>query len=123
VLGAIALLAGSACADTSCTLIGCSNGLRIEFNAPPTSPFRLEASSSFAGGPAYVFECTNVSVCNAQAVFFKDYLPATTKITLTTVAGTTTVDVTPAYSEFQPNGSRCGPTCTVATVQIHYPGT
>ena len=122
VLATSIVLAGSACFDSACTLVGCSSGLRIDFNAPPTMPFRLEASSGYAGGPAYVFECTVVAQCNAQYVFLTDYLPPSATIKLTTAAGTTTLDVTPAYGKFQPNGSRCGPTCTVATVQIHFPG-
>ena len=50
VLATSIVLAGSACFDSACTLVGCSSGLRIDFDAPPTMPFRLEASSGYAGG-------------------------------------------------------------------------
>ena len=121
VLIAAVLLTASACIDSACTLIGCSSGLRIQFASPPTTAYRIEATSGFAQGPKYVFDCPNVAMCNAPTIQLNDYLPPTVTINVITAAGTTTTEVNPEYSKFQPNGSRCGPTCTVATVQVPFP--
>ena len=121
VLSTALLLATSGCINGACTLIGCSSGLRVRFLTPPTAPYRIEATSGLPQGAVYVFECVNLAMCNGDSILLTDYLPPSATIKVITAAGTTTTDVTPEYSKFQPNGSRCGPTCTVATVQVSFP--
>jgi hypothetical protein len=121
VLATAIALVGSGCIDTACTLIGCSSGLRVKFLTPPSAPYRIEATSGLPQGQVYVFECVNLSMCGADSILLTDYLPPSATIKVITAAGTTTTAVTPEYSNFQPNGSRCGPTCTSATVQVPFP--
>jgi hypothetical protein len=115
------LLVTSGCIDTACTLIGCSSGLRVKFLTPPSGPYRIEATSGLPLGATYVFECANLSMCIGDSILLTDYLPPSATIKVITASGTTTTQVTPEYSKFQPNGSRCGPTCTVGLVQVPFP--
>lgn len=121
-LAAAAVVLATACNSLTqaCTLIGCVSGLLIAFDAPPTVPYHLEVSSGRPASSAkYVFDCATPGQCASP--LFPDYLPETAIITVTTAAGTKTVEQTPAYITRQPNGPSCGPTCRSATVTISLP--
>jgi hypothetical protein len=122
--GAFALAMSSTVAvGCECTLVPCQNGLEVQLATPATVPFRIEVSSSGGyPGAAYVYECKNLGSCLGDRAFFPDFQPVTATISVITATDTTKTDVRPSYSEYQPNGSRCGPTCTVARVEIPFPG-
>jgi hypothetical protein len=115
--GGIALLVSAGC-DTfrACTLIGCVNGLMIQFAAPPTSAYRVEVSSG--NGTVNVFECPTAQCGGAR---FEDYFPQTATVTVITAAGTTTTTIAPEYTESYPNGHACGPACRRANVTVSPP--
>jgi hypothetical protein len=117
-LGLLAFASGC-----SCTLIGCTNGLRIRLRTAATAPYRIEATSGGFPGATYVYDCPNLDNCFVQEAFFSDYMPQSVTIKVITAAGTTTTTVQPRYEDFEPNGKHCGPTCRVATVEASFPGT
>ena len=112
---AAGLLAASGC---SCTLIGCQNGLAVILKTEPTVAYRIEATSGFSG--KYVCECADPKTCIRP--FFADYLPASVTIKVITAAGSTSTTLNPSYEKSEPNGPHCGPTCTLATVEVPFPG-
>jgi hypothetical protein len=110
-----ALLAG--CLPTqSCTLIGCFDGLAVEFQTPPAGAFRLEAS--VPGDPTgYAIDCTSADTC---APVFQDLIAEQVTIRLITQQGTRTQQFQPNYENQYPNGRQCGPACRQA--KVTFPG-
>ena len=104
----------------SCTLIGCVNGLFVEFSQPTPGPFRVEVRGT-SSMTVHVYECTSATGCGQGLAMFEDYFPQSVTIKLTTAAGTTTMSATPVYTESQPNGKGCGPTCRSARVTVPAP--
>lgn len=105
--------------DDVCTLVGCQNGLRVEFSARPAGPFRVEVSTPGAtpGGPTFVLDCPDPTRCGAGA-YFPDFTPTHVTVRVTTPAGVVTRDFTPTYRTHTPNGEDCEPTCREATVRV-----
>ena len=102
-----------------CTLIGCVNGLIVEFSAPATAPYRIEVRSNAL--TVNVYECTVLNQCYPHGAIFQEYFPGEVTIKVVTAAGTTTTSATPTYRESQPNGEGCGPTCRTARVTVPFP--
>ncbi|WP_420130168.1 hypothetical protein [Longimicrobium sp.] len=112
-----ALLAG--CIPTgACTLIGCFDGLSVEFSRPPAGPFRIEATVA-NGTAVQPIECTDASSCDLT---FRDLIAEQVTLRLTTAEGTLTQSFQPRYEDLYPNGRRCGPSCRQATVTFQLPG-
>lgn len=96
----------------ACTLIGCHNGLSVEFERPPAGAFRIEAS--VPGDPTqYTIACTSAAACFPM---FPDLVAEQVTIRLITQEGTRTQEFRPRYQDVHPNGRRCGPACRQATV-------
>lgn len=103
----------------ACTLIGCHSGLTVKLDGAPAGAFRVEAFVA-ENGPRQVLDCTGVAQCGTE-VRFDNYTPESVTIRVTTAAGVTTQSFQPAYSDYQPNGAECGPTCRTATVTASLP--
>ena len=104
----------------SCTLIGCINGLFVEFSLSAPTAYRVEVRGT-AAQAVYVYECTPAAQCAGGGARFEDYFPETVIIKVITAAGTTTTTATPVYVESHPNGKGCGPTCRSARVTVSAP--
>jgi hypothetical protein len=112
-----ALLAG--CIPTgACTLIGCFDGLSVQFSRPPAGPFRVEATVP-NGPPVQSIECADASTCE---LIFRDLVAEQVTLRLITAEGTLTQSFQPRYEDLYPNGRRCGPSCRQATVTFPLPG-
>jgi hypothetical protein len=111
-----ALLAG--CTPIgSCTLIGCENGLAVRFSRPPAGAFRIEAT--VPNDPTvHTIDCTDAATCLAM---FPDLVAAHVTLRLITAQATLTQEFQPRYQDLYPNGRRCGPACTQATVTFQLP--
>ncbi|HEX6373937.1 MAG TPA: hypothetical protein VF006_33725 [Longimicrobium sp.] len=111
-----ALLAG--CSPFgACTLIGCLDGLSVQFNRPPAGAFRIEAT--VPNDPTVVaIECADVASC---PLMFSGLVAEQVTLRLITQQGTITQQFQPRYEETYPNGRRCGPACRQATVTIQLP--
>lgn len=111
-----ALTAG--CTPTiACTLIGCSNGLSVEFNRAPEGAFRLEAT--VPNDPTvHAIDCASASTC---MLMFPELVAEQVTIRLITQQGTITQQFQPEYETLYPNGRRCGPACEQATVTLQLP--
>ena len=116
---AAVLLAGCNTISTACTLIGCDDGLAVQFTTAPSGAYRVEAITAGAATPA-VFECGAGETC--PPVFFPDLEAERVTIRVTTSAGTVSREFTPEYEDLYPNGRRCGAACRQATVTIQLPG-
>jgi hypothetical protein len=98
--------------DGPCTLVGCTNALSVTLTHPPAEPYRVEAT---AGTDTRSQNCAMGVPC---PVHFFNFLPARATINVVAASGTATYDVIPLQSTSQPNGPRCGPTCTRASVTV-----
>jgi hypothetical protein len=97
-----------------CTLIGCHDGLVVEFAAPPTGAYTVEAWSEIEVNPR-VYECAAGEIC--PPVLFPQFRGQAVTVRVTTVAGTRTQEFTGVQYEPQyPNGPDCGAACEQATV-------
>lgn len=113
---AVALLAGCNSISTACTLIGCDDGLSVQFSQSPTDGYRVEAWSELNTAPQ-VLECGAGQVC--PPVVFPDFQGENVTIRVTTEAGSQVHEfVGVEYLDLYPNGRRCGATCRQATVTI-----
>lgn len=96
----------------ACTLVGCDDGLAVQFQQPPASPFRIEAS--VPGDPTqYAIDCASAQACFPM---FSGLVAERVTIRLITQQGTRTQEFQPGYKNVYPNGRRCGPACRQATV-------
>jgi len=112
--------AGSAC-STDCTLIGCLNGLIIEFDKPAAAPYRVELMAPGLGsGQTFVRDCPTAN-SNPMSEFFPDYFPTEVTVKITTPSGTVSKAVQPKYEDYFPNGKRCGSACRNAHVAVALP--
>jgi hypothetical protein len=119
-LAGLALLAGCTSLSDVCTLIGCNSGLTVSLAQAPVGGYTIEVFAQ-AGGPHFTFECASAAQCGTAAEF-KDFTPDQATIRVTTAAGTREQTVQPTYSQNQPNGPSCGPTCRQASVTVALPG-
>ena len=112
-----ALLAG--CIPTgACTLIGCHDGLSVQFSRPPAGAFRVEAT--VPNDPAVrAIDCDDVATCQ---LIFPNLLAEQVTLRLITAGETVTQQFEPRYENQYPNGRRCGPSCRQATVTLQLPG-
>ena len=96
----------------ACTLIGCHNGLAIQFNRPPTGAFRIEA---IVGNQSAVqaIDCADAATCT---MMFPELMAERVTVRVITQQGTYTQEFQPRYEKLYPNGRRCGPSCEQATV-------
>jgi hypothetical protein len=112
-----ALLAG--CIPTgSCTLIGCYDGLSVQFSRPPAGSFRIEATVP-DDPTVQAIDCADVPSCQ---LIFPDLVAEQVTLRLITAEGTVTQQFQPRYENLYPNGRRCGPSCRQATVTLQLPG-
>jgi hypothetical protein len=96
----------------SCTLIGCYDGLAVEFEQPPVGAYRLEAI--VPGDPTqYAIDCASAASCFP---IFPDLIAEQVTIRLITQQGTRTQEFRPRYENQYPNGRQCGPSCRQAKV-------
>jgi hypothetical protein len=114
----VAVLALTACftddreENGPCTLIGCTNALTVTVTNPPAEPYRVDAT---AGTDTRSQNCAMGVPC---PIHFFNFLPARVTIDVVAASGTATYDVIPLQSTSQPNGPRCGPSCTNANVTV-----
>jgi hypothetical protein len=98
----------------ACTLIGCENGLSVQFAVALTGAYRVEAWSELRTMPQ-VFECGAGEVC--PSVFFPDFQGHDVVVRVTTAAGTRMQEFPRVeYDAQYPNGRDCGAVCEQATV-------
>lgn len=114
------LLASCNVLPTTCTLIGCSNGVNVRFNRQPAAPFRVEALVQ--GSNPVVVDCPTANSCAGAESVFLEVFAAEMTILVTTPSGTVTQQVRPQYQRMYPNGRSCGPVCEQAEVTIQLPG-
>lgn len=99
----------------SCTLIGCSSGLRVELEGTPTAPFTLTAT---AGAASESISCEQATACN---LFFEDFTPS--QVTISYESGGEEIEQTfsPSYARSRPNGEDCPPECLNGAVTLELP--
>ena len=112
----VALLAG--CTPIgSCTLIGCDDGLSVQFSRPPEGAFRIEVT--VPNDPTVVaIDCADAAAC---PLMFPGLVADQVTLRLITAQGTVTQQFQPRYQDVHPNGRRCGPACRQATVIFQLP--
>jgi hypothetical protein len=133
-------LGATSCATEFCTLVGCDEGLALEFDETVPRDYTVTVT---VDGKTDTADCTAAAIpdataeasaglpaletsviCGTDELIFA-FSPTSLSIVITFPDGvTTTVDAKPAYEDFYPNGEDCEPTCRRATyeVDIHAPG-
>ncbi|MBW3573124.1 MAG: hypothetical protein KY467_18665 [Gemmatimonadetes bacterium] len=100
-----------------CTLIGCDDGLAVQFSRPPAGSFRLEAT--VPNDPSVrAIECDAAATC---LLIFPGLTAPQVTLRLITAEGTLTQQFQPRYQDQYPNGRRCGTACRQATVTFQLP--
>jgi hypothetical protein len=102
----------------ACTLIGCSSGLRLQFDQPPPDGTIVEVTGSLS--PPWRVECGVDSECDL-GLYFESFTPSYITVRVVTSAGEATTVHEPQYDKLQPNGEDCGPTCWQATIVVALP--
>lgn len=98
-----------------CTQIGCTSGIEVQLEEEPAIPYRVEADPG--GGEArYIFECDRSAGC--PRIFFVAFTPDWVMFEVIAGTDTTWYEVRPTYTEYQPNGPRCEPTCFNSVVRL-----
>jgi hypothetical protein len=101
----------------ACTLIGCEDGLSVQFDRAPAGAFRIEANAP--DDPAqYAIDCADAATC---MMMFPGLVAEQVTIRVITQQGTHTQEFQPRYDEVHPNGRGCGPACRQATVTVQLP--
>jgi hypothetical protein len=112
--------AGAGCDNPfgSCTLIGCSSGIRLTFDSTPPAGtiVELEATSGFP----WRVECGVDWNCEFD-LRFDDFMPDHVTVRVVTPTGEVSQFLSPDYRDHQPNGRGCGPTCRIATIELALP--
>jgi hypothetical protein len=101
-----------------CTEIGCSDGIRVTFEAPPPDGTLVELGGSF--GVPWRVEC-GVDLDCSTGIFFADFTPDHLSVRVITSGGEVTESFQLTYQELRPNGGDCPPTCRIATVLMGLP--
>ena len=105
---------------TTCTLIGCVDGVNVTFSRPLAAPFRVEALVQ--GSNPVVVDCPTANSCPGLSSAFLAVVADEMTIRVTTPSGTVTQQVSPRYEAVYPNGRSCGAGCEQAEVTITLPG-
>jgi hypothetical protein len=98
----------------TCTLVGCESGLTVRFTGNVPVGARVTVSSP--GQQPATADCPPNLPC--PGVFFPRVTWTRVSITIQTSTTTISKDLTLTYHDFKPNGSGCGPTCSVSEVEI-----
>jgi hypothetical protein len=114
---ATAALLASCTPFGACTLIGCEDGLSVQFSRAPAGAFRIEATVPNDPTVAAI-DCADAASCPLR---FPGVVAEQVTLRLITSQGTVTQEFQPRYQELHPNGRRCGPACRQATVTFQLP--
>jgi hypothetical protein len=113
---AVVLLTSCSPLIGECTLIGCEDGLAVEFDRAPIGAYRVEAWSELRIAPQ-VFECGAGETC--PPVFFPNFQGNDVAVRLVTATGTVTREFDGVrYENVHPNGPACPAACQQATVKF-----
>lgn len=101
----------------ACTLIGCDNGLAVDFNRAPQGAFRIEVTTP-GDATVHAIDCDSAATC---VMMFPGLMAEQVTVRAITQQGTFTQTFQPDYEELYPNGRRCGPACRQASVIVQLP--
>ncbi len=116
-----------------CTLIGCAASLEVTLKGKHVPTDFTMTVNSPAGDKVNV-HCTEGNAefdppeaarwnpaCPAGGVTFQNFTPQQITVTVRWHEGETTQTLEPVYSDFQPNGPQCEPTCRSGRVDVLIP--
>lgn len=119
ILPALVLLGACAAQQKECTLIGCADGLSINFKGQMPAAFNLKLKAS--GESDLNIDCpggTSRFICLPESVFINQYTPEQVELTYTAGDKTVTQSFKPTYTQAQPNGPSCGPNCRQGHIEV-----
>ncbi len=122
VLSALGVLSALILQACGCTLVGCIDGLLVDFPARPAGPYRVELFVNAILQPApEAATCTDARGC-FSGIVFRTTATNNLVVRVTTAAGAReTVFPHVTYTKSSPNGPSCGPTCSSARVTVQAP--
>jgi len=112
-------LAGCATPERMCTLIGCVDGLTVDFTGVQPASYTLEARA--AGHAPVTIDCSSDQAtiqCRPDGTFLADFTPEEVTLHVTWDGGEVERTVRPVYTESRPNGPDCPPVCRFGEVTI-----
>ncbi|MFO0610820.1 MAG: hypothetical protein U0324_47095 [Polyangiales bacterium] len=111
------LAVGGCVGSSSCTLIGCLDGVTVNWSGASST----DRGTLTADGVAIAFDCAAPSgstvLCTGTGVRLQGR-PASLRVEVMTRAGARTASFTPQYVQSRPNGPGCDPVCNSATVTV-----
>jgi hypothetical protein len=112
--------------ELTCTLRGDLTGLTVELSAMPVGPFTVDIvipRSTPTLPVSYTYRCDGGQLCRTRTVIFPGLVASDFTVRVTTNLGVreTTPPRPVRYTDEFPNGPRCGPRSTTATVQAGIP--
>lgn len=112
--------------ELTCTLAGDLTGLTVELSAVPVGPFTVDIvipRSTPSLPVSYTYRCDGGQLCRTRSVIFPGLVATDFTVRVTTNLGVreTTPPRPVRYTDEFPNGPRCGPRSTTATVQAGIP--
>ncbi len=115
VLGLIVGLISS-CSERACTEIGCVNGLVLNFDLEEGTLAEVTLANN---SNEEMLECGGIQSDCGATMIFDSFFPSSMHVILTKDSMVVS-DYTQAieFSDSQPNGPGCEPTCTQASVTI-----
>jgi len=119
--------------EQACTLIGCGPSLEVALVGEHV-PTDFSLSVNSRAGNIVNVHCTEgtakfdppaaarwTPACPAGGVAFQNFAPLQVRLTVRWSEGEVAQDFAPVYSQNQPNGPRCEPTCRAARIEVRIP--
>ncbi len=131
-LAVIGILASPYSPIRMCTLMGCTDSLKITLSAEPTQTYEVlvtaptgeSRSVSCSPGesePSYTSSSGTMTICDHGTITFMNFSPKQVIIKITWSSGSYTATGLPAYEAFRPNGRYCPPECSIGKLQVSLP--
>ena len=115
----VAVLLTMCVTGCGCAAVACVNGLNVTLPSVPSVAFRIDVRG-LTDTAIRTFECKTAGNCG-QGATFSSFSDSVAIITVSAAGRSVTTQVTLAYTEGQPNGLACGPSCRQANATAALP--
>lgn len=111
-----------------CSQVGCRDTLELILSHEPTSPYTILLTSPsgetrrVSCTPGKASASTDMSaVCRTGIVSIYGFTPSIVSVTISWQGGSYSLNGTPGYDSFRPNGLFCPPTCRIGKLSLYLP--
>ena len=116
---ATALLLGVACSDTGpCTLVGCTDGIFVQFSGSVPEAFTVEITGPGLEPVTFDVDCAEGRCPEGPMVRVRGITPSEITVIASWEGQSVTETFRPRYNAYQPNGPGCDPICLQGSVTM-----